>query len=263
MSADELAGLDVAGLDVAGIDVAGIDVVVLAGGLGTRLQGVLNDTPKVLAPVAGAPFLDHLLAWFARLGVRRVVLCLGHLAERVTGHLAARPADRTPGLEIVPVIEPAPLGTAGALRLARPHLGSDPVLILNGDSVVAADLGAFLAGHRAAGTIGSLLAVPVADAGRYGRLELDQDSRITRFAEKDPDHPGPGLINAGFYLFSAALLDAIAASPGPSLERDILARLPAGTLHAEVAGPGFIDIGTPESLAQAATLVPHLLGRGA
>ncbi len=226
----------------------GIDGVVLAGGLGTRLRGVLGDVPKVLAPVAGRPFLDHLIDWLAGFGARRLVLCLGHRADRVVAHLATRP----PGpVTLVPVIEPEPLGTAGALRLARPHLGSDPVLVLNGDTAFDADLAGFVAGHRAAGAAASLLCVEVEDAARYGRIERDQRGFVTDFFEKDPTQCGPGLISAGVYLFSAALLDQLARLPGPSLERDVFPRLPPGTLRAEAVPGAFIDIGTPESLAAA------------
>ena len=69
-----------------------VDVVVLAGGLGTRLRSVLDEEglPKVLAPVAGRPFLAFLLDWLEGFGARRVVLCLGHRAERVVSESSAR-----------------------------------------------------------------------------------------------------------------------------------------------------------------------------
>ena len=72
---------------------AGIDTVVLAGGLGTRLRPMVADRPKILAPVGDRPFLDHLLAWLMGQGARRVVFSLGHLAEQVEAHLAARRDD--------------------------------------------------------------------------------------------------------------------------------------------------------------------------
>lgn len=225
-----------------------IDVAVLAGGLGTRLAGVLADRPKILAPVAGRPFLDHLLAWLERFGARRIVLCLGHRADAVLAHLAGRPPG---GTEIVSLIEPAPLGTAGALRFARTRLRSDPVLVANGDSFVDADLAAFLDSHRRSGAAGSLLCTEIADAGRYGRVELDRHQRIRRFAEKDPAASGGGLINAGIYLLGARLLDGIAGSAAGSLEREVFAALAPGTLHGFAGRFRFIDIGTPESLAAA------------
>lgn len=228
-----------------------IDVAVLAGGLGTRIRGILGDTPKVLAPIAGRAFLGHLMDYLAQFGTRRVVLCLGHLADRVTAWLAQ--GDSRHSLDVVCEIEPRPLGTAGAIRFVRDELTSDPVLVMNGDTFLDADLRAFVASHRLSGAEASVLCVEVDDASRYGRVEIGADGRVTRFAEKAP---GRGTVNAGVYLFSAAFLDRLAASDAVSLERDVLERLPAGTLHAAVVHGRFIDIGTPDSLARA----PEVIG---
>ncbi|HLN23759.1 MAG TPA: nucleotidyltransferase family protein [Patescibacteria group bacterium] len=233
---------------------ARIDVAVLAGGLGTRLKGVLGaTTPKVLAPIHGRPFLDHLLDWLAGYGARRVVLCLGHLAEQVSAHLAAAPPAR---LHVTTVIEPQPLGTAGALRLARSALTSDPVLVLNGDTWLDADLAGFADRHRASGALASLLCVTVDDASRYGRVELDDSGHVLRFVEKDPDHAGPGIVSAGVVLISAALLERMDSMPGPSLECDVLQKLPPRSIRADIAPGAFIDIGTPASLDAASGIIP-------
>ncbi|WP_029010449.1 nucleotidyltransferase family protein [Azospirillum halopraeferens] len=229
---------------------ATIDVAVLAGGLGTRIRSVLGDTPKVLAPIAGRAFLGHLLDHLARYGARRAVLCLGHLADRVTAWLSR--GDSRHAIEVVCEIEPRPLGTAGALRFARGELRSDTVLVVNGDTFVDADLRAFVAAHRLSGAEASVLCVEVEDAARFGRVDVGPDGRVLRFVEKAP---GRGIINAGVYLFSAAFLDRIAASDAVSLERDVLERQPPGTLRAFVAQACFIDIGTPESLAVAAEVI--------
>lgn len=238
---------------------AGIDVAVLAGGLGTRIRAVLGDVPKVLAPIDGRPFLDHLLDWLKGHGAGRVVLCLGHGAARVSDHLAARPPS---GIEVVPVIEPEPLGTAGALRFARPHLGSDPVFALNGDTFLDADLSGFVARHRDSGAGLSLLCAEVPSIARYGSVEIDEGGHVRRFVEKDETLDRPGAVSAGMYLMSAAMLDRLAAMPGPSLERDFLQVLPAGAIRAEVSRGAFIDIGTPPSLAEAANVIPPLAGGG-
>lgn len=238
---------------------ASVDVAVLAGGLGTRLRPVLGETPKILAPVAGRPFLDHLLVWLASYGARRVILCLGFRAELVLKHLAEHPH---PGLEIVPCVETEPRGTAGALRLALPQLRSDPVLVMNGDTFVDADLAGFAAAHRAQGATASILCATVPSTARYGRLDLDAAGRIVRFREKDPADTRPGPINAGLYLFSRVWLSGFARGPGTSLERDVFAASPAGSFHAIPAGGAtFIDIGTPESFAEAERVVGQASSR--
>ena len=236
---------------MAGLD--GIDVVVLAGGLGTRIQGVLGDTPKVLAPVGGRPFLDRLLEYLAAQGAGRVILALGHRAEAVVDYLRERPIP----LPVLTLVEPRPLGTGGALRFVAPHVRGDPVLVVNGDTWLAADLAAFLAAHRGGGALVSLLCVDVPEIDRYGSVDLDGDGRVVRFVEKDPSRKGPGLVNGGVVLLARS---ALAEITGASLERDFLATLPPGSIQAHVArGAAFIDIGTPESLAAAAG-VPGLGG---
>lgn len=234
------------------MEIANIDVAVLAGGLGTRLRGVLPETPKILAPVGGRPFLEHLLEWLIRQGARRVVLCLGYRSADVLAFLKTR--SFVP-LEVNIAIEANPLGTGGAVANARSHLSSDPVLVINGDTIVETDLKAFLAAHCASQAAASILCARVEDAGRYGRLEIDSHQRVVRFAEKDPAARQPAWINAGFYLFGRAALQNIAQLAKGSIERDILEKMPAGTIHAFLTGGRFLDIGTPETLA----LAPEIL----
>lgn len=234
------------------MDIGSIDVAILAGGLGTRLRGVLADAPKILAPVAGKPFLEHLLAWLARQGVRRVVLGLGYRAGDVLAFLETRPF---PLLEIETVIEPEPLGTAGAVAYAASRFRSTPVLVMNGDTIVDADLNEFLRAHRAAAADASILCVEVADAGRYGAVEIGPGNRLLRFAEKDPAAVGAAWINAGMYLFNRPFLDRFAGIGKGSLERDVLETAPSGQILAFQTKGRFLDIGTPETLA----LAPEVL----
>jgi NDP-sugar pyrophosphorylase family protein len=227
---------------------SGIDVAVLAGGLGTRIRAVLGDVPKVLAPVGDQPFLAHLLDWLRGHGATRVVLCLGHLADKVEEWLQQNPPV---GMQVVCVVEPAPMGTAGAIRFARPQLLSDPVFVLNGDTFVDADLSAFVEAYRRGGNGLALLAAAVPSIARFGSLDIDPQGFIRRFVEKDESADRPGTISAGMYLFSAARLDALAAGDGSSLERDVFQLVPPGTVATATVTGRFIDIGTPDSLAGA------------
>jgi NDP-sugar pyrophosphorylase family protein len=229
-----------------------IDVLVLAGGLGTRLRPAIGESPKLLATVAGRPYLSLLLDWLTRFGARRIVLSLGYKADAVLDFLSRQPRQ---DLDIVPVVEAEPLGTAGAIRLARSELRTDPVLALNGDSFADADLCALLARHREAGASGTLLCAEVDDARRYGRVAVDGAGCITRFIEKDPDVRGPAPVSTGIYVLSGRLLDVIATGTGASLESDVFAVLPAGSLAAMVGRYRFVDIGTPASLARAAAVL--------
>jgi NDP-sugar pyrophosphorylase family protein len=242
-------------------DLSGTDAVVLAGGLGTRLAPLVTDLPKLLAPVAGRPFLERLLDMLAGAGIRRVILCLGHLHDKVLAHLAAR----APGaaLEIVPCVEQAPLGTGGALRNAVGLLRSDPILVLNGDSLVDADLTAFLSFHRQHGARASMVLAAVADASRFGAVQVDSRDAVVAFHER----PAPGtvpvgsdrpvLVNAGVYLLARELVDGIPAGRPVSLEREVFPAWCGQGRFFGFSGPfRLIDIGTPESFTEAQRLFP-------
>ena len=218
---------------------------ILAGGFGTRLRPVLSATPKVLAPVGGRPFLTYLLDQLIAAGVRRVVLCTGYLAEQVQSTLGQRYGE----LELVYSRESEPVGTAGALRLALPCLNSDPVLVMNGDSWCDLDLPAFLSWHRQKEAIASLGLVHLPDTARFGRVSFDGNGGILSFGEKAS--AGAGWINAGVYLLSQSLLQTIPAQRSVSMEYEIFPRLIGNGLFGYAEGNRFLDIGTPESYAEA------------
>jgi NDP-sugar pyrophosphorylase family protein len=224
-------------------DLADVSAAVLAGGLGTRLRSVVADRPKVLAPVAGRPFLAHLLGQLARAGVRDAVLLVGYGADQVKAAFGGEYG----GVRLTYSAEPAPLGTGGAVRHALPLLRGRSVLLLNGDSYCDADLAALRDAHAADAT---LTLTRVEDAARFGRVVLGAGDRVTDFGEKRPD-PGPGWINAGVYLFRRDLLGAVPAGVPVSLERDVLPGwVRAGGVRG-FRGGRFIDIGVPESYAAA------------
>lgn len=232
--------------------IADIDVAVLAGGLGTRLRDVLPETPKILAPILGQPFLGHLLNWLVRQGARRVVLSLGYRAEEVVAFLQSHEFGP---LEIQTVVEPRSLGTGGAIAFARPVLNTDPILVMNGDTIVDISLDAFCRAYFSSGAEASILCTQVENAGRYGQVEIDSRGRVYRFAEKDSTVTGTGWINAGAYLFGRSVLERIFALTEGSLERDILEKMPQGALHAFCVSGRFLDIGTPQSLALASEVL--------
>lgn len=225
---------------------AGVTVAILAGGLGTRLRSVVADRPKVLARVNGRPFLSHLLDQVAEAGFEQVVLCTGFRADAVEAEFGH--SYRTLRLGYSP--EPEPLGTGGALRLALPQLTSSSVLVLNGDSYCDADLAAFWQTHQQSGARGSLLLVWVADAGRYGQVEVTSQGEILSFREKQPGAPA-GWINAGIYLLERALLANIPVGRAVSLERECFPGWLGLRLQGVTVQGKFLDIGTPQSYAQA------------
>ena len=122
---------------------------------------------------------------------------------------------------------------------------------MHGESYAAWDLAAF-AGASNIRDLGSLLLTWVENCARFGTVETNNDGRILHFSEKS-GVAEPGWINSGIYLISRALLELIPTETPLSIEREIFPSwLKLGLGSYSVRGP-FIDIGTPESLAQAAS----------
>jgi histidinol-phosphate phosphatase family protein len=210
--------------------------VVLAGGLGTRLRSA-TDVPKVAAPVAGRPFLSWLLDPLAAQGFGAATIATGHAAGIVETAIGSRHG----GMAIAYSREPSALGTGGALKLA-----GTGGFVLNGDSYCGLSFDAFESFAKSSAAI-ALTRVP--DTSRYGRVDVDDEGRVTAFREKGV--PGPGWINAGIYFLPDSIVAAL--PPGPSsLERDLFPRLAAnGSLRGYRGGGPFLDIGIPETYAAA------------
>jgi D-glycero-alpha-D-manno-heptose 1-phosphate guanylyltransferase len=220
-----------------------VPVFILCGGQGTRLRGV-DARPKAVIPVAGIPFLTYTLRLLWLQGFREAHLLLGHGADEVRAAFA--------GKGIAYSMEAEPLGTGGALGLARDRAARFN-LILNADSYAEAiysdllEAQAKLGGAAARGV--TLLALPVDERTDYGGLEIDSDGRVTAFLEKGA--AGSGWINAGVYVAGRAFVRELPASV-TSLERDVLPRLArSGRLWALKRRFFFRDIGTPDRLEAA------------
>jgi NDP-sugar pyrophosphorylase family protein len=228
---------------------ASTPVAILAGGLGTRLQPAIGERQKTVAEVAGRPFLARLLDQVARFGFRDVVLCVGFGAEQVERALGAAHG----ALRLRYSREPEPLGTAGALRLALPLLAGDAAMVMNGDSFCDADLAVAWESHRRRQALATLVLVEVDDAARYGRVELGPNDEIRCFAEKQLEG-GPGWINAGIYLLARPRIEAIPDRHPLSLECDVFPSWVGKRLFGHRSRARFIDIGTPQSYADASRL---------
>lgn len=224
----------------------GVTCAVLAGGLGTRLRSVVADRPKVLAEVAGRPFLAHLLEQLHSAGASDVVLLTGFAADQVEAAFGTEYR----GMTLQYSVEPEPLGTGGAVRHAAELFTRDSVLLLNGDSYCGVDLGRLVATAQNVNRVGLVLA-HVEDVSRYGAVTIGPAGAVDGFAEKG-GASGPGWINAGIYCIPRGLIDDIPPGRPVSLEREVLPHWVESPGIRGVPGTRFIDIGTPGSFADAA-----------
>lgn len=226
--------------------VCDITAAILVGGQGTRLQSVVSDRPKVLAEISGKPFLAYLFDQLLNSGIRKVVLCSGYMADKIEACFG----DSYDLLSIQYSKEDRPLGTGGGLRLALPCLASDTILVMNGDSYIDADLGAYMDWFLEEERQASLLLTKIDDASRYGSVIINKNKIVAAFEEKC-DNSTSSWINAGVYLMKRSLVSSIPAEKFYSLERDFFPSLKGGELYGYCDEGRFIDIGTPEAYVMA------------
>jgi len=220
--------------------------IILAGGFGTRLQSVLPDLPKPMAPIQDKPFLAHLLTYLKSQGISEVILPVHYLAEKIVSYFQTTYA----GLSIQYIKEDSPLGTGGAIVNALTlYAKPEPLFVINGDTFVKLNYQAMYEQHVEANTDMTMALREVSDASRYGKV-VTQDKRIVSFTEKGEE--GSGLINAGVYLIQPDLFANYRLPHQFSFEQDFMFKHLA-SIHAEtfIATDYFIDIGIPDDYARA------------
>jgi D-glycero-alpha-D-manno-heptose 1-phosphate guanylyltransferase len=218
------------------------------------LAGLYPHLPKPLIPVAGKPFLHWLVAWFQGQGISDFVFSIGYKAEQIEKWISETPL-LTPATARARR-ETTPLGTGGGVRACLDEC-VDSVMVTNGDSLILTSLAPTIESfQRGAGGSAMIVGKKVADASRYASLSVDADGRLTGYREKTP---GSGLISAGIYFFRKELLLPFDRDVPLSMEYDIMPRLlDQGVAISVLAAPDnapFIDIGTPETSAQADSFI--------
>lgn len=232
-----------------------MEVIILAGGLGTRLQGVIGASPKCMAPVNGKPFLSYIFRYLADQQCVRVILSLGYKHEVVTQWL------QTQDLPFVvdTVIEHEPLGTGGGIQLAMKQAAADNVIILNGDTMFMANLKAQMDCHLANHACVSLGLKKMHKFDRYGVVNMNDKGVITSFEEKK--YKEEGMINGGVYIINTRYYLSKHLQHKHSFEKDYLERFtPEGKFYGCPSDAYFIDIGIPEDYERAQTDFKNIFG---
>jgi mannose-1-phosphate guanylyltransferase len=225
-----------------------MQALILAGGEGTRLRPLTCTIPKPVVPLAGRPFIAHMISWLAGHGVDDVIISCGFMAEGVRAVLGSGEAL---GVRLRYLQEPEPLGTGGALKFAADLL-EQRFLMLNGDVLTDIDLGAQLAQHQRTGALATLALYPVADPSAYGLVRCHGDLSVREFVEKpSPDQIDTNLISAGIYVLQREVVEGMPpAGTRVSIERDVFPALVGRGLYGFQADGYWLDIGTPERYLQ-------------
>ena len=216
-------------------------MLVLAGGFGTRLQSVVVQVPKALAPVGEVPFLylqvEH---WIAQ-GLRSFVFLLHYQADLIISFLEAEKNGLFTDCQVTWIVEPIPLDTGGAVAYAVKKLNlTDDFLLTNADTWLGACVQDVL---RSAAP--SMAVISLYDSSRYGQVKFNDHFYVTGFSEKSSSQR-PCWINAGLCHLNAELFKNWNGHPF-SLERISFPELAGrGELKAVQLQTDFIDIGIPD-----------------
>jgi len=217
-------------------------LMVLAGGFGTRLRSLVSDVPKPLAPVAGYPFIFHLIQHWVAQGINDFMFLLHYEApqiESMLDDLARRPEFF--GIQFKVVVEKIPLGTGGAILNAVDYFRmSKGFLVANADTWLGAGVE-----QLAKETSCAIAAVSVPNSQRYGSLKFEEN-KISAFVEKSMSEE-KGYVNSGLYHLLPEIFDEFEVGSNFSIESEVFPRLVENRqLSVVKLNESFIDIGIPE-----------------
>ena len=224
--------------------------ILLAGGKGTRLRPLTLHTPKPIVPIFNRPFLHYQIDLLKQVPeIDEIILSLNYQPRRIE-EVFGDGSDV--GIKIRYVVEPAPLGTAGAVKYAGDKL-TESVVVFNGDVLTQIDLDAVIRLHRRRNARATIVLTPVENPSAYGLVETDANNNITRFLEKPkPEEITTNNINAGIYVLEPDTFDRIPSDIAWSIERSYFPSLieRGETFVAYIYDGYWIDIGTPEKYRQ-------------
>jgi len=218
---------------------------ILAGGLATRLRPVTGTVPKAMVEVAGKPFIHHQLDLLKRKGIRRAVVCAGHLGEQIQAYVKN---GSSLGLTVSYSFDGASLlGTGGALRKAAPLLG-DVFWVTYGDAYLDADYAAVLEFFRGRSSPGLMTVYHNENQWDQSNI-LYAGGQILNYDKKRPT-PDMKHIDYGLSLLSREVLDGIPAGKAFDLADLYAALVKSGQMLGYEVDRRFYEIGSPEGLRE-------------
>lgn len=222
-----------------------MEAIILAGGFGTRIQSVVSDVPKPMAPVAGKPFLAYILQSLVKQDIRKIILAVGYKKESIINHFG----NRFESAELLYSLEEEPLGTGGGIRKALELAEENEVLVINGDTYFDLSLKDLMNLHQQNSFDLTMSLKPMENFDRYGTVLIDHN-KVTGMVEKQPTLEG--LINGGIYVIGKKLLNKYPVNTKFSFETDVLEKeFNNINIGAFISDSYFIDIGIPEDYARA------------
>jgi NDP-sugar pyrophosphorylase family protein len=227
-----------------------MQMLILAGGLGTRLRPLTNELPKCMVPVDGQPFLEHQVRLLASRGVRDIVLCLGHLGQRVLEHFGN---GHRFGVNLTYAWErDRLLGTGGAIRNAAALLRPE-FFVAYGDSYLLLDYGDIMRRFRRADTLGMMVVYRNEDRLEPSNVVVTE-GRVAAY-DKTTRLPGMRFVNEGLSVLRRRALRLIPPGLPFSQEQFFQLLVRRRQLLAYETHQRFYEVGSPAGLSEFRQLV--------
>lgn len=230
-----------------------MQALILAGGFGTRLRPLTLHTPKPVVSLVNRPILAYQLEILKHAGIDDVILSLNYQPTKIQEVIGD---GSEYGVRVRYVVEPEPLGTAGAVKFAEEFI-KDTTVILNGDNLINLDIHSLIQYHKEKQAAMTVVLETIENPSNYGLVEIDSENRILNFLEKPKPEEIAGIstrtVNAGTYVLEPEILELIPPDTNYSFEYGVFSELlkQQGKLFAFVTDSYWLDVGTPQRYLQA------------
>jgi len=232
------------GKGIAGVTLTGMQVAILAGGLATRLGGLIGNRPKSMVNVRGKPFLEYQLELLKRGGIENMVLCIGHRGEQIEKYLGN---GRKYGVNVKYSFEDKPLGTAGALKKAE-HLLDDIFFTMYGDSYLFLDFSLAMSYFESRNKL-ALMAV-YRNYDQYDRSNTVVEGELVKKFSKKERTRDTVYIEYGANIFRKEALKMVPENQFYSLDDLFPHLIEMGELLAFEVEERFYEIGSPQGIRE-------------
>ncbi len=225
--------------------------MVLAAGVGSRLEPLTIQTPKPLVPIANVPVMKHILQLLRKHDFSEVCANLHYLPDQIENYFQDGSAL---GIKLHFLREEKLSGDAGGVRACRKFLGDSTFIVLMGDSLTDADLSAIVSEHKAKKALATIGLKHVDDVSRFGVALLDGDGWIRGFQEKpQPDEAKSNLVSTAIYVLEPQVFEHIPKEGTYGFGRQLFPKLVESglpILGVEIDGY-WLDVGTIDHYRQA------------
>ncbi|MBY0356980.1 MAG: NDP-sugar synthase [Candidatus Obscuribacterales bacterium] len=200
-----------------------VKAMVLAAGVGSRLDPLTSQRPKPMVPIANKPVMEHIFNLLKEHGITNVVSNLHYMPEQIKEYFADGSAF---GMNLEFRYEPELSGDAGGVRACRDFFAKDTFVVLMGDLLTDADLGRIIAEHKAKKALATIGIKEVDDVSQYGVVLTDAKGFITGFQEKpQPEEALSRFASTGIYIFEPEIFDHMPASGSYGFGKQLFPKL--------------------------------------